>query len=126
VKQVGPAIFAAIALPLLMSPGLAACSPEADSDAQMKREIFSADSGQSDTVDTTNDGEDDLLMVTGVLTNEGVECQMLRGDDGRFYALLGDIGGARSGDRLRVTGRVAEMSICMQGTALAVETVEHF
>ena len=31
------------------------------------------------------------VRVTGIITNEGVECTALRGDDGRLYTLAGRI-----------------------------------
>ena len=49
--------------------------------------------------------------VTGRLTNEGVECQAMRGDDGKLYTLTGDLKGFRTGDRVRVTGSIAAASI---------------
>jgi len=64
------------------------------------------------------------MTVTGKLTNEGVECKALRGDDGKLYTLTGDLKGFRTGDRVKVTGRIAEMSTCMQGTTLGVEKIE--
>jgi hypothetical protein len=98
---------------------LGACLPSSASDSASPLQRQSAQAEDPA-------GASERLTVTGVLTGEGVECPVLRADDGRLYALLGDIGEAAPGDRLRVTGRVAEMSICMQGTALAVETVERF
>lgn len=64
------------------------------------------------------------LTVTGRLTNEGVECQAMRGDDGKLYTLTGDLKGFRTGDRVRITGRIAEASFCMQGATLGVEKIE--
>jgi hypothetical protein len=64
------------------------------------------------------------VTVTGKLTNEGVECKAMRGDDGKLYTLTGDLKGFRTGDRVKVTGRIAEMSTCMQGTTLGVEKIE--
>jgi uncharacterized protein YciI len=64
------------------------------------------------------------ITVTGKLTNEGVECKAMRGDDGKLYTLTGDLKGFRTGDRVKVTGRIAEMSTCMQGTTLGVEKIE--
>ena len=64
------------------------------------------------------------MTVTGKLTNEGVECKAMRGDDGKLYTLTGDLKGFRAGDRVKVTGRIAEMSTCMQGTTLGVEKIE--
>jgi len=63
------------------------------------------------------------LTVKGRLTDEGVECPAMRGDDGKLYTLLGDLKGHRPGDTVCVRGRVAEISFCMQGTTLAVEQI---
>ncbi len=64
------------------------------------------------------------VRVTGRLTDEGVECPALRGDDGRLYTLAGDTGAFKPGDRVTVAGTVAEMSTCMQGTTIGVRTIE--
>lgn len=64
------------------------------------------------------------VRVTGRLTDEGVECPALRGDDGRLYTLAGDTGGFEPGDRVTVLGTVAEMSTCMQGTTVSVRSIE--
>jgi hypothetical protein len=66
------------------------------------------------------------MVVRGVLTAEGVECQALRGDDGTLYTLAGVAGkmeGFEVDDRVRVEGTVAEMSICQQGTTLDVKKI---
>jgi hypothetical protein len=80
------------------------------------------------SVTTPNNSDDQppqgTITVTGDLTSEGVECQALRGDDGKLYTLTGDLHGFRTGDRVRVTGRVAEVSICMQGTTITIATIE--
>lgn len=70
--------------------------------------------------DTARAGE---VRITGRLTDEGVECPALRGDDGKLYTLAGDTKGFRPGDRVTVTGTVAEMSTCMQGTTIGVRTI---
>ena len=64
------------------------------------------------------------VVVTGTLTDEGVECQALRGDDGRLYTLAGDLSGFSTGDRVRVRGRVAEFSFCQQGTTVEVRQIK--
>jgi hypothetical protein len=69
---------------------------------------------------TDGDAAGERVAVTGELTSEGVECPALRADDGALYTLAGDTGGFEVGDRVRVQGRVAEMSTCMQGTTLEV------
>lgn len=64
------------------------------------------------------------VTVIGKLTNEGAECQAMRGDDEKLYTLTGDLKGFRTGDRVKVTGSIAEVSTCMQGTTLVVEKIE--
>jgi LysM repeat protein len=63
------------------------------------------------------------LTVSGTLTRQGVECPTMRGDDGRTYSLAGDIRGFLPGDRVTVDGRIADMSICQQGTAIEVRRI---
>lgn len=65
------------------------------------------------------------VNVTGVLTDEGVECPALRGDDGQLYTLnRGATQGFSVGDRVRVVGKVAEISFCGQGTTLDVLSIK--
>lgn len=64
------------------------------------------------------------VTVTGTLTDEGVECPAMDGDDGALYTLAGDLGPFGPGDRVRVTGEIAEMSFCMQGTTIQVEVIQ--
>ena len=63
------------------------------------------------------------VTVEGVLTDEGVTCPALRGDDGELYTLAGDIGDLGPGQRVRVSGQVPEASICMQGTTIEIEDI---
>jgi hypothetical protein len=63
------------------------------------------------------------ISIRGTLTAEGVECQALRGSDGKLYTLTGNLHGLTVGDKVRVTGSVAEVSTCQQGTTLAVEQI---
>ena len=65
----------------------------------------------------------DRIDVTGTITNQGAECQTLRGDNGRLFSLTGNLRGFGPGDRVRVRGRVAEMSFCMQGTTIEVRLI---
>jgi hypothetical protein len=62
-------------------------------------------------------------IVRGVLTDEGVECQAMRGDNGRLYTLVGNTGRFDTGDRVVVRGRIAQSSTCMQGTTLQVRSI---
>ena len=67
---------------------------------------------------------DGTVIVSGMLTPEGIQCQALRGEEGRLYTLDGNIEPFHLGDRVEVRGKVAEMSICMQGTTIIVESIE--
>jgi hypothetical protein len=64
------------------------------------------------------------ITVTGTLTDEGIECQALRGDDGVLYTLTGNLGAFSTGGRVTVSGSVAELSICQQGTTIRVTSIE--
>jgi hypothetical protein len=64
------------------------------------------------------------LNIHGTLTDEGVECRALRGDDGQLYTLTGDLGGFQTGDRVRVRGKIAERTFCGQGTTIVVEDIK--
>jgi hypothetical protein len=64
------------------------------------------------------------VVVRGVLTDEGVECQALRSDDNTLYTLAGKIEGFQVGDRVKVTGKVAEVSTCQQGITLDVQSIK--
>ena len=59
----------------------------------------------------------------GVLTDEGVECQAFRSDEGELFTLLGDLGGFSDGDNVVVCGTIAEISPCMQGTTLVISYI---
>lgn len=74
-------------------------------------------------VTATGEDRPERVRVTGVLTDEGVECPALRTDDGDLYTLAGDTGEFVQGDRVTVEGTVAEASICMQGTTIEVEDI---
>ncbi|HEX2834070.1 MAG TPA: DUF5818 domain-containing protein [Thermoanaerobaculia bacterium] len=94
---------------------LAACSAATDTTATDSATTDSA------TTDTTTNGR---ITVTGTISDEGVECLALRGDDGKLYTLGRPRNPPASGQRVRVTGTIAETSICMQGTTINVETIE--
>lgn len=64
-----------------------------------------------------------FLTVVGRLTNEGVECQALRADDGQLYTLLGDMGTLPIESRVRVLGERLEFSSCQQGITIRVRSI---
>ena len=66
---------------------------------------------------------ENTYTVKGRLTNEGVECPALRGQDGQLYTLAGSIGDYRAGDRVCVKGRRVDASHCMQGLTITVEWI---
>lgn len=64
------------------------------------------------------------MRVEGTITDEGVECPAMRAEDGTLFTLAGAPEWASPGDRVVVTGSVAQTSFCMQGTTIAVQTLE--
>ena len=64
-----------------------------------------------------------MKCYRGVLTDEGVECQAFRSDEGELFTLLGDLGGFSDGDKVVVCGTIAEISPCMQGTTLVISFI---
>lgn len=86
--------------------------------------------GRSEPFDVTSEAgdrdrsiPDDRVVVRGQLTDEGVECPVVRGRDGTLYTLAGDIGRFEEGDYVRVEGTPAEVSICMQGRTINVDRI---
>ncbi len=73
--------------------------------------------------DSAKLGKAKRLQVTGTLTREGVECPVLRTAKGRIYTLAGDLKGWKTGDRVTVTGALAQGSTCQQGTTIDVQDV---
>ena len=67
---------------------------------------------------------DTFVTVVGRLTNEGVECQALRGDDGQLYTLLGrELGDLPVETRVRVIGERLDFSSCQQGITIRVRSI---
>jgi hypothetical protein len=73
-------------------------------------------------VDFGDEG-DDRITVTGELLAPSATCPRLEGDDGRIYALAGSLRDFETGDRVRVTGELAEVSICNQRRTIEVERI---
>lgn len=65
-----------------------------------------------------------LLIIEGILTSEGMECQALRSDNGKLYTLNGHLKEFKVGDRVQVTGEVADLSTCQQGITINVYQVK--
>lgn len=68
-----------------------------------------------------NGGE---VQVRGILTEESVECQALRSEEGELYALTGDLGTIQSGDLVDVRGTLGPESACDGGIVLQVAALE--
>lgn len=65
------------------------------------------------------------MTITGTVTNEGVECPAVRTADGKLYTIAtADRDKLRPGVRVRITGEVAQMSTCQQGTTISAEQIE--
>ena len=66
------------------------------------------------------------VKVVGTLSDEGVECRAMRGDDGALYTLTPEtaLGLFQAGARVKVTGTVAEISTCQQGTTIEVTNIK--
>lgn len=71
-----------------------------------------------------NTGAPGELRVEGRITDEGVECPAMRSADNTLYTLAGAPDWVTPGLEVVVTGSVAEMSICQQGTTISVKSVE--
>lgn len=64
-----------------------------------------------------------MRCYKGVLTDEGVECQAFRSEEGELFTLIGDLEGFSNGDKVVVCGTIAEISPCMQGTTLVISYI---
>jgi hypothetical protein len=66
------------------------------------------------------------VSVTGTLIEAGVICRAMQGDDGVLYTMRRSnaLAGFKTGDRIKVTGTIAEASICQQGTTIDSPQIE--
>ena len=64
-----------------------------------------------------------MKCYKGELTDEGVECQAFRSEEGELFTLIGDLEGYKNGDKVVVCGTIADISFCMQGTTLVVSYI---
>lgn len=67
--------------------------------------------------------DNERLSITGELLRANATCPRLAGDNGRVYTLAGDLDDFEPGDRVRVSGEVAEVSNCQQGTTIVVDRI---
>ena len=65
------------------------------------------------------------MTITGTVTSEGVECPAVRTADGKLYTIAtADRDKLRPGVRVRITGEIAQISTCQQGTTISAERIE--
>jgi hypothetical protein len=74
-------------------------------------------------VESDRGDADERITVTGELLAPSATCPRLAGDDGRVYALAGSLRQFDTGDRVRVTGELADVSICNQRRTIEVERI---
>jgi hypothetical protein len=68
--------------------------------------------------------ENRSVRIVGTLTDEGVECPALRGDDGNLYTLTPrELQGFEIGDHVAVVAKLAQVSFCNQGKTLEVQKI---
>lgn len=64
------------------------------------------------------------ITITGKVTGEGVECKAVRSDEGALYTITGaGTEKLQEGARVRITGTIAQISFCMQGTTISATDV---
>ncbi len=64
-----------------------------------------------------------ILHLRGTLVAGGAECQRFRASNDKFYTLVGDLRGFRTGDEVEITGKIPRASHCMQDTTIQVQTI---
>lgn len=68
---------------------------------------------------------DETITIDGTVTDEGVECPALRTEKNELYTIAGgDRDVLRPGVRVRVSGTIAQISFCQQGTTINATTVD--
>lgn len=67
--------------------------------------------------------EEERPIAEGIV-EEGVECPLLRTEDGALYSMSGAlVAGLRPGERVRIFGERMDLSRCMQGSPVRVRRV---
>ena len=64
-----------------------------------------------------------VLHLRGTLVAGGAECQRFRASNDKFYTLVGDLRGFRTGDEVEITGKIPRASHCMQDATIQVQTI---
>jgi hypothetical protein len=84
---------------------------------------FAIVANAQDKTDTAKTAQ--KVTVYGTLTKEGVECQAMRQDKTKkLYTLTPRPSKSfKNGDHVKVTGTIAEVSICQQGTTISVSKI---
>lgn len=64
-----------------------------------------------------------MIVISGVVTDEGAECRAMRGDDGELYTFRNLPDEIAVGDRIEVRGERMLDSPCQQGVTLEPVTI---
>lgn len=70
---------------------------------------------------------DNSIEATGTIIEGGVECPLVRLDDGRVFSLMAQRHPGEAlepGTRIKLLGQITMISVCQQGEALAVSQWE--
>lgn len=73
--------------------------------------------GISDPFHVTN--ADGMVRRRGRITDEGVDCVTMRGEDDTLYTLTGELGALRLGDEVVVEGVYVDSGACPRGSTIA-------
>jgi hypothetical protein len=66
----------------------------------------------------------EAVVIIGVLTSGGVECQAFKAQDGKLYSLVGNVPTREDGQKFQISGTILNRSYCMQGITIRVESFE--
>jgi LysM repeat protein len=125
VVQEGETIFSIAQERGVSVDALLEANPDAEPDDLRVGQRLQIPDAEPDAV-TADDRLDAVTRVEGRMTDEGVTCPAMRGDDGTLYTLIGhdDLDNLQPGERIYVEGTEPEVSICMQGITLEVTHLE--
>lgn len=65
-----------------------------------------------------------MIVITGILSDEGIECKAMRADDGRLYTFTNLPNEIATGDRITIEGAKQRVSICQQGITIKLDAVK--
>jgi hypothetical protein len=98
-----------------------------DCEKWVQKNCFAGVLGTADSTSTASThGANMTTTIVGTLTAEGIECQAMRADQtNELYTLTGKLlDGFKTGDHVKVTGNIAQVSICQQGITINVSAID--